>query len=290
MLSKEAIQPIQPKTDKTTSIFDRFGIELTPMDLFQDLIHNPYLPEKGWHFGTGDPEFWKFSSKLIVPGGKALDLGSGLGRTSMPFALQGMEVTVYETNPTWVKAMGAVVGNFDLPISVLNEDIITADFGQNIYDTVILGQTFAHFESREEAFKVIKKVIDAIKPGGHIWFRGNGKGDPEANTREDFYMHTCDCSGEMKMEPHLFFDPLELVRHLSKKGISIVHMQMGEMVTVPNKPKEEPKNRPDIMYGEDWDPNREYFGETVSKEDLFGESIKGHQRTDDIITIIGQKN
>lgn len=291
MFLKETIRPIQPKTDRKISIFGR---EVTPMDLFQDLIHipytpyNPYLPEKGWHFGTGDPEFWKFSSNLIVPGGKALDLGSGLGRTSMPFALQGMEVTAYETNHAMVKAMSAVAENFDLPIAILSEDVRTADFGKNIYDTVILGQTFVHFESREEAFTVLEKAIDAVKPGGHIWFRGNGKGDPEDNTREDFYIHTCHCSGEMKIEPHLFFDPAELIHHLSNKGINIVHMQMGEMVTVPKKPKEAPKKRPNIMYGEDWDPDREYFDETVGMEDLFREGMS--QRTDDIITIIGQKN
>jgi len=298
MLSKEAIRPIQ-KTDKTTSIFDRFGIELKPMELFQDLIHNPYPPEKGWHFGTGDPEFWKFSSKFIVPGGKALDLGSGLGRTSIPFALQGMEVAAYETNPAYVRAMKAVAENFDLPISVLNEDVRTADFGKNKYDTVILGQTFAHFESREEAFKVLDKAIDAVKPGGHIWFRGNGKGydiegqTPSLNGSKEHYMNTCSCSGEKRMEKHLFFDPFELIEYMSEKGIKVAHTQMAPE-----------RGKTNIMYGEDWEPDRDYFDEEVGMEDIFSgvfddEVVEDRNvvdapkreldRAGDIITIIGQK-
>lgn len=284
----QPIQPIQPKTDEKISIFGR---EVTPMYLLQDLIH--ISSEKGWDcwdFRVGDPEFWKFSSKLIVRGGKALDLGGGLGRTSMPFALQGMEVTVYETNPAFVRAMKAVVKNFDLPIAVLSEDVRTADFGQNIYDTVILGQTFAHFESREEALEVLDKAIDALKPGGCIWFRGNGKGDSANEGQmsnsyfnpfqeiEDTYMNTCNCSGEIKIEAHLFFDPLELARHINERGLKIVHTQM---VPEPGKVN--------IMFGENWGTPRDQFDDSVSQADLFNEGERAY-RGDDIITIIGQKN
>jgi len=272
----QPIQPIQPKIDEKISIFGR---EVTPMYLLQDLIH--ISSEKGWDcwdFRVGDPEFWKFSSRLIVRGGKALDLGGGLGRTSMPFALQGMEVTAYETNPAFVRAMKAVVKNFDLPIAVLSEDVRTADFGQDIYDTVIIGQTFAHFESREEALEVLDKAIDALRPGGCIWFRGNGKGDPEDSISKDFYMHTCACSGEMKIEPHLFFDPLELAHYIRETGIKIVHAQM-----VPEHGKV------NIMYGEDWGTSRDQFDDSVSLADLFDEGERVY-RGDDIITIIGQKN
>lgn len=293
MSSKEIILSILPKTGGDVSIFGRTA---TPMGLFGDLIRNPR--DQGWSFNTGDPEFWQFSSKLqlVVPKGKLLDIGSNLGRTSVPFALQGMNVTAYDNNPVFVKALEVIASNFDLPISVINEDVRAADFGEGKFDAVILGQVFTHFGSRDEAFDVIYKAIKALKTNGKIWFRGNGPGydgvDGETksfNGRNEHYMNSCDCSGEIRMEPHLFFDPAELVSRIGKRGVNIVHMQMGKMVTVPKNPKEEPKNRPNIMYGEDWDPDREYFAETVSIEDLFGGSIERPQRTDDIITIIGQK-
>lgn len=309
MSLKEAIRPIQPKKGGNTPVSEGLG---APMALFEMLIHNPFpknpdaeIKEKPkkiqWPFDTGDPELWKFSSELIDPKGKALDLGSEFGRTSVPFALHGMNVTAYDKNPDFVKALNAVAENFDLPITVLNENATTADFGKEQFDTVILGKTFAHFESREEAFKVIDKAIKALKPGGRILFRGNGPGydgldgqtsskdrnfdpflDPEVYNSKEHYVNTCNCSGETGVVGHLFFDPLEVIQHMSERGIKIVHTQM-----VPQRGKT------NIMYGEDWEPDRDYFDEDVSIDDILGavfdELGERTYRGDDMITIIGQK-
>ncbi len=297
MSSKEAIQPICTKSNRNTIIP---GTRVTPMDLFQDLIHNP--SEKGWYFGTGDPEFWKFSERLIVPGGEALDLGSGLGRTSVPFALQGMHVTSYEANSHIAKVMRAVANSLNFPITVQNKDVRSANLEKDIYDTVILGEVFTHFESEKEALDVIDKAIDSVKPGGHIWLRAAGKKDsvylelmfrsyidsymnpfrdPDAEIEEGVCMAPCNCSGEWRMEPHLFFDPVDLVGYIAGSDVNIIHTQV-----LPESGKA------NIMYGEDRIKSEYQHEEDVAvneEDEEIEYKIKEVERTYGLITILGQK-
>lgn len=229
--------------------------EFTPTETFSLSIHNQH--EKGWFFPAfGDPEFWKFSDKLLVPGGKALDLGVGAGRTSLPLALRGMSVTGYEIDPNYLIIIRAMQKEYNLPIDIREQDITEADFGKEQYDTVILGQTFSHFPSKKQALNVLKKSIEALKTGGHIWLRAGGKSDSSfedlhwnsldfsgevRKVDKDVYMAPCNCSGEWRIEPQLFFDPLELPFFVSEKGLKIVHTQV-----IPEEGKM------NIMYGEDW--------------------------------------
>ncbi len=249
-MSKE-IQSIIARSN--TPVLTSYG-EFTPTKIFLSLIHNPH--ETGWFFPTGDPELWKFSDKLLVPGGRALDLGVGDGRTSLPFALRDMHVTGYEIDPNNLILIRAIQKEYDLPIDIKEQDITEADLGKEQYDTVILGQTFAHFSNKEQALKVLEKAIEAIKPGGHIWLRAGGKSSSAFEDLHDYsldypqevqrvdnnvYMAPCSCSGERIIEPQLFFDPLELPLFVGEKGLKIVHTQI-----IPEKGKM------NIMYGEDW--------------------------------------
>lgn len=254
-MSKE-IQPIIAKSNKP--LITPYG-EITPTELFSSMIHNPH--ETGWFFPTGDPEFWKFSDKLLVPGGKALDLGVGDGRTSLPFALRGMPVIGYEIDPNNLILIRAMQKEYDLPIDIREQNILEADLGKEQYDTVILGQTFNHFPNKEQALKVLENSIDAMKPGGHIWLRAGGKNSsafedlhyysldyPQEVKKvdNDVYLAPCNCSGERKIEPQLFFDPLELPFFMSSKGLKIVHAQIISE-----------EGKMNIMYGEDWNRSQE---------------------------------
>lgn len=254
-MSKE-IQPIRPKSNKPAQT--EFGNRV--QEIFSSHIHNPH--DNGWFFPLGDPEFWKFSDRLLVPSGKALDLGIGDGRTSLPFALRGMHVTGYEINPNALATIRAIQEEYGLPIDIREQDITKADFGKEQYNTVLLGQTFNHFPSKELALRVLDRAIEAVKPGGHIWLRAGGKSSsafvedlpnysldyPQEVRRVDdnVYMAPCSCSGERIIEPHLFFDPLELPLFVSKRGLKIVHTQV-----IPQKGKM------NIMYGEDWNKSQE---------------------------------
>lgn len=250
MTVKEKIQPVVAKSNAVLTVL---GEETTPTELFSLKIGNPN--EKGWRFGCGDPEFWKFSGRLIVPNGRVLDLGLGHGRTSVYFALNEMHVTGYETDPNALKVMRTLQASYDLPIDIREKDIRTADFGLAQYDTVMIGQTFAHFADKKDAIAVFHKAIDALRPRGHLWIRTGTKADssyeeldwlryscPEVTkVNDDVFMAPCICSGEYKIEPQLFFETGEIPQLLSERGLTIVHMQ-----SMPEKGRE------NIMYGEDW--------------------------------------
>ena len=213
-MTKEKFEPVLAKSNEKIELFDA-EVVATPTELLSTLIHNRY--DTGWYFGAGDPEFWVFKDKLLVPGGKALDLGMGQGKSSLFFALQGMEVTGYEVDENAIAIMRAITESYDLPIEIKNEDMIQAYFGEEEYDTVLCGSTFAHFPSKTSAFKVLEKAVDAIKIGGHIWLRAGSKEDSSfrdlnyyvnfhshegfSKVDDDVYKAPCDCSGELKIEP-----------------------------------------------------------------------------------------
>lgn len=232
---------------------------VTPTDLFSTCIGSPE-ENVAWNFCVGDPEFWKFSRQLLVPGGRLLDLGIGLGRTSLAFALQGMEVTGYDTSDRAVRILRGLVKAYPfLPIEVRQEDIIKANLGHEEFDTVMLGQTFIHFPNKALAFTVLDKAGDALKPGGHLWVRAGGKEDcsyeemkKEAGHSfsdteridDDVFTRACGCSGEYKSEPQLFFAQTELLEYFLRQGFKITHSQLMPEAWQAN-----------IMYGEDWMPD-----------------------------------
>jgi len=244
--------PIRPTSREPISVLG--GGEISPAQYLSLILGNPPTvdgdPRAGWCFFSGDPEFWKFSDQLVVPGGKVLDLGVGFGRTSFPFALQGMEVVGYEFNYTTATSVRRFVKAYPfLPIKIRNQDIRTANLGRSEFDTAILGETFNHFEDRESAYAVLDKTLAALKPGGAIYIRAsstmdsdyedyaNGAGWP---VNKHLFIAPCNCSGETKSEPQLFFEQTELLEYFLRHRTTIIHSQL-----LPQR------GQMNIMYGED---------------------------------------
>ncbi len=225
------------------------GKEIFYSSLGQDNIN-------GWGFNMGEPEFWKHT-ELFVPKGQLLDLGAGgFGRSSLPFAIRGMNVTGIDNSGNNVELLRTIAKENNLPIDVIEADVRTQYLGKNMYDTVLASQVFVHFDSKTDAFNVLENVVDALKPGGYVWVRAVGKLDDtyselefeEAErVNEDVFMMECGCSGEIKSEPTLFFGQLELPFFMAKRGLKIVHTQVMSNVGSKN-----------IMYGEDWDMGQPY--------------------------------
>jgi len=249
---KEGIRPFIAKSNEPIIAY---GQELQPDQAIGILLNHEY--DKGWNFFSGYPEFWVFKDKLLVPGGKALDLGIGTGRSSQFFALQGMQVTGYEIEPDPLALMRGVIDRYGISsIDLREENVREADLGQELFDTVIMAQTFVHFPSKQAAFDVLHKSISALKKGGHLWFRAAGTHDEAyeelssyarhgsygiTQVNEDVFMAPCSCSGEMKMEPQLFLEPMEVTKVFADNNMTLVHTQLA--------PQEGQAN---IMYGEDF--------------------------------------
>lgn len=249
-MSNEHLEIITAKPTETVSIFDE---PRAPQDILNAILH---CDTDGWVWASGDPEFWKFRDRLLVPGGRVLDLGMGFARTSLFFSLQGMKPTAYEVDPNPIKAVTLLKQGYGFPITIVEEDITKSDLGNEEYDTVMLGQTFVHFESKARALHTLQKAVQSLKPGGHIWVRAGTKEDSSykdldeyksvypmevAQLDKDVFLAPCTCSGEYRIDPQLFFDPLDIPVFLSSQGLRVVHTQL-----IPET------GRANIMYGEDW--------------------------------------
>lgn len=245
---------IKPFIPKDSNKLEFFGNNFTPVELIEDFLHNP--SNRHWHFGWSEPEFWRFANRLIIPGGKMLDLGMGFGKNTFMFALYGMNVRGYDNDPNVVKVVSKIAEEYDLPIRTGQVDIRDHLFEPNFYDTILLNQTFIHFPSKNEAFEVIRKAFIAAKKGGYVWLRAAGKCDDRYESYEfqsqwpysgveridaDVFEAYCNCSGEEKLESHLFFESLEVLKFFAGNKMRIVYSQV-----IPNQ------GSANIMFGEDW--------------------------------------
>lgn len=228
--------------------------EITPVgsnELIDELLHNPY--DSGWHFMSGNPEFWQYQDSLLKPGGRLLDVGAGIGRSCLFFAMHGMDVTAVDNDPRAVAELPnlqALVSASGGTIEAVEADMMTAEFGDQQYDTVIMDKNFVHVPSKESALHVIDKGWAALKPEGHIWVRAGGKADynyehlrwQQGKVEEpaDVLEELCGCSGELRYDPVLFFGQTDLLQYFAHLGGRIVHSQLI--------PQEGHMN---IMYGED---------------------------------------
>lgn len=224
-----------------------------------DLIHNPN--NQGWHFGWGDPEYWKFQDRLVVERGKVLDLGIAVGRSSFFFAIHGMEVLGYDNSNRWVNKLNRMAKAFKFSLKAEQADLTELDLGTNLYDVVILNQILFHLPGKKAIFDTLDKSWKATKSGGHIWVRTTGKAEeryeiyssqaenhPDLCLDEDTFMDICICGGIERMEPHSYLDQLSLLKYFSHKGVKIIHSQ-----TMPQF------GQPNVMYGEDWfNPEAQY--------------------------------
>lgn len=250
-------------------------------DLFAELIHFDNQKDRGWDFNTGYPEFWALKSKLLVPGGRVLELGSELGYNSLLFALCGMSVTAIDHDPHAVAELKKVAAIRELPFEVRQEDVLTTQLEANAYDLVLLNDLLIHLHSKAAAYEILDKAITAIKPGGHLFLRASGKDSDNyqdyqiASTREDHVIlgtydyrsggyHTAELigpdaftvkcfhhggHGSVNGETFTFFEQNELLFHFITSGLRIIQAN-----TLPTADK------PNVMFGEDMDNYQSQYG------------------------------
>lgn len=220
--------------------------------LFDGMLHNKL--EQGWPFFVGDPEIWKYSDRLLRKDGAVLDLGIGWGRSSMFFALHGMQVHgIDKDDNPFAHSLARISKAYNLPISVEFADLATADLGDNRYDVTMLGQFFVHFFKKQAAFEVLDRAIEATKPGGYVWLRTSGQEDdnfeklkqeatydPNLKVNDEVYLDWCGCSGQLQLEPRLFFRPTDLLYRVLSRNMTLVHTEVLPRIGMKN-----------IMYAED---------------------------------------
>jgi 2-polyprenyl-3-methyl-5-hydroxy-6-metoxy-1,4-benzoquinol methylase len=98
-----------------------------------------------------------------LAGKKLLDLGAGLGESSVYFALQGAQVTTVDLSPQMVETALALGRKFGVQLQGLVSGAEDLQLPANTYDLIYIANTIHHVHDRPALFA---KVHAALKPGG----------------------------------------------------------------------------------------------------------------------------
>jgi SAM-dependent methyltransferase len=98
-------------------------------------------------------------------GKKILDIGAGLGESSVYFAMQGAKVTTTDISPLMVDKVLRLALKFGVGMDGIVSTAESLNVPENHFDFVYIANTIHHVHDRARLFAQIRR---ALKPGG--WF------------------------------------------------------------------------------------------------------------------------
>ncbi len=107
----------------------------------------------------------QFILKRMGPlaGKKLLDIGAGLGESSVYFALQGAQVTTVDVSPLMVETVLELGRRYGVKLEARVSGAEDLDVPSNSYEVVYVANTIHHFQDRAVLFE---QISQALKPGG----------------------------------------------------------------------------------------------------------------------------
>lgn len=110
----------------------------------------------------------RFILKLAgdLRGKRVLDIGSGLGESSVYFALKGAQVTLTDLSPAMVEFAVALGDRHGVRLEGLVSAAESLDVPENYYDIVYVANLLHHVEDKAAVFQ---GALRALKPGGKFF-------------------------------------------------------------------------------------------------------------------------
>jgi ubiquinone/menaquinone biosynthesis C-methylase UbiE len=98
-----------------------------------------------------------------LKGQKILDIGAGLGESSVYFALQGARVTTSDISPLMVDKVLKLAAKFKVELEGIVSTAESLNVPENHFDFVYIANTIHHVHDRPKLFFQLRR---ALKPGG----------------------------------------------------------------------------------------------------------------------------
>ena len=94
---------------------------------------------------------------------RLLDIGAGLGESSVYFALQGAQVTVVDISPLMVETARGLGRRYGVELEGIVSGAENLDVPSASYDIIYIANTIHHVQNRASLFEQMSR---ALKPGG----------------------------------------------------------------------------------------------------------------------------
>lgn len=101
-----------------------------------------------------------------LAGKKLLDIGAGLGESSVYFAMQGADVTTTDLSPEMVRTAVALGERYGVKLNGVVSSGEDLNVEPGVYDIVYIANTIHHVQDRAALFAQIER---ALKPGGRFF-------------------------------------------------------------------------------------------------------------------------
>ena len=101
-----------------------------------------------------------------LKGKKLLDIGAGLGESSVYFALQGAEVTTVDVSPRMVNTALDLAARFGVKLQGIVSGAEILEVSPASYDLIYIANTIHHVQNRAALFAQMQR---ALKPGGRFF-------------------------------------------------------------------------------------------------------------------------
>jgi 2-polyprenyl-3-methyl-5-hydroxy-6-metoxy-1,4-benzoquinol methylase len=101
-----------------------------------------------------------------LAGKRILDIGAGLGESSVYFALQGARVTTTDISPMMVEKVQQLAEHFGVQVEGIVSTAESLNVPENYFDFIYIANTIHHIHDRDQLFQQIHR---ALKPGGMLF-------------------------------------------------------------------------------------------------------------------------